>query len=275
MTRAPSTEASPPGLSTFRRSGRVTEVLFLYEVAVHRHARLRPIARALNITVQAASQLHRSLSRRGLVAIVEGVYRPTVRGTAALHEALTSVRSDVDVRLGRLRVVGRTRAIAGRAVRSGERVQLSMEEGALTARPGTKGDSRGKAVHAARSGDLVEVEELEGILPLRPLPVHCLVLPTRAMPGHVLLGQLRRRLRSRSYTVLAAEGLEAFHLMRRSTSAPVVRFGVASACREAAQMGVPVLVLVSEERLPAFLQLLSEPTPVAPVDLETLGAGSR
>ncbi len=274
MPKIPPDEGAPHGLSSLRRAGRVTEVLFLNEIALHPHTRLRPIARSLGVTVQAVSQLHRALSRRGWVQLVDGVYRPTVRGTAALHEALTSVRTDVDDRLGRLRVVGRTRAIARRSVRAGEQVLLSMEEGVLSARPGARGASRGRAVHPARSGDLVEVEALEGILPMRPAPVRCLVLPTRPSSGAALAADLRAHLRTRAYAVLAAEGLEAFHLMRRCTSAAVARFGVAAVCREASQMGVSVLVVVTEERLPAFLQRLSEPTPVAPVDLETLGERS-
>ncbi|MDE1837658.1 MAG: hypothetical protein KGJ23_13735 [Euryarchaeota archaeon] len=266
--------SSPPsaeGLSSFRRAGRVTEVLFLYEVALHRHARLRPIARELGITVQAASQLNRALEQRGWTQLVEGNYVPTVRGIAALHEALISLRTDLDDRLGRLRVVTRCRAVAARPLRKGQRVVLRLEDGLLVAVPGDRGPSRGRTMLAARRGDLVEVEELEGILPLRPHPVRCLVLPTRPLPTRRAGQEVAQELRRSRYGLVAAEGLEAYHLLQRATALPVVRFGVASVCREAAQMGVPVLVVVAEERLPAFLQKLSDPTPVAEVEVETLG----
>jgi predicted transcriptional regulator len=271
---APARSGAPAegGLSALRRPGKVTELLLLYEITVHRHTRLRPIAQALGVSVQAASLLLRELSRRGLASTVEGTYRPTVKGIAHLHASLTVLREELEGRLGRLQVVRRTRALASGPIREGEPVALTLEGGLLRARAGDRGASRGRAVGPASDGELVEVEGLEGIVPLQPSTVRCLVLPSHARVSPGLSRRVARELRRFQQGLVAGEGLEAVHLLTRSTRGPVVRFGVAAAAREAAQMGVPVLVLVSEERLPTFLQRFSEPSLVAEVDVETLRA---
>jgi predicted transcriptional regulator len=53
---------------------------------------------------------------------------------------------------------------------------------------------------------------------------------------------------------LAAQGLEAYHLLARAVRRPVVRFAVAGACREASQVGVDATVLVLDQELPRLLQ---------------------
>lgn len=270
MVERPARTPGEGGLLDLRRSGQVTETLLLYEVTVHRHTRLRTIAKALGVSVQATSMIVRGLSKASLVSLIDGTYRPTVRGIDRLHASLTLLREDLDRRLGRLQVVRRTRALAARPLRSGQRVVLELRSGLLEARPGTRGSSVGTAVHDARAGALVEVEGLRGIVPLRPETVHCLVLPSRGTLSSASLRRVAQEIRRSPHGLVAAEGLEAHHLLRRVTQGPVARFGVAAAAREAVQMGVPALVLVSEELLPTFLQRLAEPAPVADVHVETL-----
>lgn len=271
---APRREDPDGGLASLRRPGKVTELLLLYEITIHRHTRLRPIARSLGVSVQAASLLFRELSRRGLATSVEGTYRPTVKGIAHLHASLTVLREELEGHLGRLQVVRRTRALASGPIHEGEPVALTLEAGLLRARAGERGASRGRAMGSAKDGELVEVEGLEGIVPLQSSTVRCLVLPAHARITPGLSQRVARELRRFEQGLVAGEGLEAVHLLSRSSGGPVVRFGVAAAAREAAQMGVPVLVIVSEERLPAFLQRFSEPSPVAEIDVETLRSDS-
>lgn len=267
MAERTASRGREPGLRSLRRPGEVTELLLLYEITVHRHTRLRSVADALGVSVQAASLLLRELSQEGLTDLVAGAYHPTVRGIDRLHGALTSLREDLDGRLGRLQVVRRTQAVATNPLRAGQRVVLTMERGLLHARPGVRGSSRGRVLRSARAGDLVEVDELQGIVPLRPARVRCVVIPSRPGPPARLRARVERELRTFPGGLVGAEGVEAYHLLERSSKAPVTRFGVAAAAREAAQMGVPALVLVSEDRLPGFLQRLAEPTAVVDVEL--------
>jgi putative transcriptional regulator len=259
------------GLSSFRRAGRVTEVLFLYEITTRRQARLRTIAESMGVTVQATSQLYRELSKRGWVEQVEGVYRPTVRGVEALHAALTELRGDLERRLDHLRIVHRTRAIADRDLGKDEAVELSMRDGLLHASPARRGHSSGLTTHEVKRGGLVEVSDLRGIVPLTPAPVRCLVLPhdlARDLSGRKR--QLVEELRLGRYRLLISDGLEAHHLLASVTREPVIRFGAAAVARDASQMGVPVVIVVTSERLPSLLQGLSEPPGTVPVSVRTL-----
>ncbi|HTP54247.1 MAG TPA: hypothetical protein VML94_04680 [Thermoplasmata archaeon] len=263
--RAPAAE----GLAELRRSGGVTELLFLYECTTLEPTQLRPIAEHLGLTVQAASHSFRRLSAEGLVEVRDGRYRPTVQGVAYLHAALDRLASDVTARLARLHVIRSTRAVAAEPVAAGEAVSLEMRDGLLTARRGAAGPSRGRAVRAAAAGRLVEVGELEGIVPIEPATVTVLSLtPTdRDDPG--LSRRLRSALRETPGGLVAAEGLDAVHALREVAPSSTLRFGVAAACRAASKVGVPSTVVVAQDALPHLLAEFSGPDP-PPLEVRSL-----
>jgi putative transcriptional regulator len=266
------------GIGQIRKAGRVTEILFLYESATHTYTRLKPMADALGVSVQAASFLFRELSHRGLVESVEGAYRPTVAGIAHLHASLNEIRDDLEERLAHLNIIRRCKAEAAANIHAGDVVTLMMEDGMLKARPGKTGESIGRASHDAGTGTLVEVVELEGIVPLSPARILCIVIPLSfPHPGALRTG-LASVLESEPFGLLGAEGLEAYHLLRRTTKEPITRFGVAAASREASQVGVPVIIVATDNVLPFLLHNLSERTPKPPIEIRYIvpqGPGTR
>ena len=270
-TRSTGREAT--GLLTLMRPGRLTELLFLLELSTNPSGRLRPIAERLGVSVQTISLLHRRFRREGKVAVVGGRYRATPAGVAELHARISAIRTDLDTRMSELQLVRECRAIAAGPIRAGESVVLFLDDGDLYARTGTAGPSRGVATRGARRGELVEVDRLEGILPMPPARLVCLVVPAKELrsPGR-LIARLRRTLRSSGPGLLAAEGLEAVHALRRATTRPFVRFGVAAAARDAALRGVPAIVVVSDAHLRVLLQRLAEPSPSVPVEVRTIAS---
>lgn len=253
MTGDPGRSASTPGLAGLRRRGAITELLFLYECTTEEPTQLRPIAERLGLTVQAASHVFRQLAARGLAEVQNGRYRPTQAGVAWLHGSLGLVRDDVGDRLDRLHIIRSTRALALAPLAADAEVTLELRDGLLTARPGHGGGSRGRARHPVRAGEIVEVDGLEGIVSISRGRVTVLTLPIRAVADRRTPAKLRAAVRSAGEGLLAAHGLDAYHLLERATTRPVVRFGIASACREASRVGVDSLVLVLEEELPRFL----------------------
>jgi predicted transcriptional regulator len=241
------------GLAGLRRRGAITELLFLFECTTEETTQLRPIADRLDLTVQAASHVYRQLAARGLAEIQNGRYRPTQVGVAWLHAALGLVRDDVGDRLDRLHIIRSTRALALSPIAANAEVALELRDGMLTARPGRGSASRGRARHPARAGEILEVDGLEGIVSISRGRVTVLTVPMRSVADRRTLGRLRTAVQSGGPGLLAAHGLDAFHLLERATSRPVVRFGISSACREASHVGVDSLVLVLEEELPRFL----------------------
>ncbi|MGD0249274.1 MAG: hypothetical protein ABSB97_00045 [Thermoplasmata archaeon] len=261
------------GLGALRRSGSVTELLFLYACATTEPTQLRPVAEGLGLTVQAASHSFRQLRRRGLVEVREGRYRPTVEGVAWLHGTLARLADDVRVRIARLHVIRSTRAVATAPLRVGAPVSLELREGLLSARPGGGGPSRGKAVRAARTGELVEVGNLEGIVSLEPAVVAVRTISEADLEDPRLRGRVAEALPAPN-AVLAAEGLEPYHTLRRVTSRAIVRFAPATTCVEAARLGVPSTLFVLERDLPRLLASFAVPNP-PPLDVLSLGSGRR
>jgi putative transcriptional regulator len=261
------------GLSALRRSGAVSDLLFLYECETREIGQLRVIAARLGLSVQAASHTYRSLRRRGLVELREGRYRPTVRGVDWLHAALGGVRDDLAERLDRLHIVRTTRAIATDAVEPGDAVALELRDGVLLARPGASPGSRGRARNRAAAGKLVDVGELEGIVPLPRGKVRVVPLPTARLDDPGLARQLREVLGGPGPTLLLAFGLEAFHVLSQARpSRPFVRFGVAAAIEEATRLGVDCTLVVADRDLPRlFEQFVGPDVP----ELEFLPLGGR
>jgi putative transcriptional regulator len=263
------TPAPLDGLPGLRRSGSVTELLFLYECATAEPTQLRPVAERLGLTVQAVSHSFRLLRRRGYVTVQDGRYLPTVEGMAWLHETLSGLGVDVRARIDRLHVIRSTRAVAATSLSAGEPVSLELEGGLLTARRGSGGASRGRVTKGGRRGDLVEVGELEGIVPLHPARISVRTISDADLEDPGISGRVARSLGGPD-GLLAAEGLEAFQVLRRATDRPVLRFAVAGAVREASQIGVPSTVLVSERDLPRLVAAIGPTDPprldVLPVD---------
>ena len=243
----------------------MTELLFLYECATREPSQLRPVAEHLGLTVQAASHSFRQLRRRGLVAFENGHYRPTVPGVAWLHESLGRLGDDLALRAERLHVIRSCRAIAESALEAGRPVSLELRNGLLSARPGGSGPSHGTAVRAARAGSLVEISNLEGIVPLTNATVTVRTLTDVDLDDPALGRRLRSSLPDRA-ALLAAEGLEAFHSLRRATDRAIVRFAVAASALEASRIGVPSTVFVLDRDLPGLLTSFSVVNP-PPLDV--------
>jgi putative transcriptional regulator len=242
------------GLEALRRGGAVSDLLFLYACTTREVAQLRDVARALGLSVQAASHTFRGLARRGLAEATNGRYRPTVAGVDFLHGTLRELDGDLAERLARLHIVATTRALAGANVGRGASVVLSLEDGLLTARPGSRGPARGTVARAARAGELVEVERLEGIVPLRPATIELLTLSEANLGDGRTARALAAHVGPRGRGLLAAYGLEAYHLTTRTfPSRPVARFGVAEAAQDAARLGVSSTVVVLDRDAPRLL----------------------
>lgn len=242
-----------PGLAGLRRRGTLTELLVLYECTTEEPTQLRPIAERLGLTVQAASHVFRLLDARGLAEVRNGRYLPTQAGVAWLHASFGELRDELVARLARLHIVRSTRAVAVGRIRAGASVYMEMADGLLTARSGTDGPSRGRAQSDARPGELLEVGELEGIVPIVPGTITILSVPRDTPLDERAARRLATRVGRSGAGLLAAAGLEAFHLLRRSTERPIVRFGIPAACREASQVGVASLVVALDAELPRLL----------------------
>ncbi len=145
---------------------RNTELLILVEILQVPSARLKEIARKLDVTVQAVSQYVSDMKTAGLVREWGGSLRPTRKGMQLLQEHFTTLKDEVDGILKRISVIDRCVAIAGKKISKGDKVGLVMEDGMLMAYPRQKSNSTGEALEPADDGDDVLIGKLEGIVDL-------------------------------------------------------------------------------------------------------------
>lgn len=243
-----------------------TRLLLLLEIHNRPHAKLRPLAARLGVTTQAVSVVLRRLAKEGLVEPRDEVWRPTQRGTDALHRAMRDLQRFVEDSMGDLRVIEETIVQADASIRRGEKVGLYMRDGRLRAAPRVYAGSVGRATAGARRGELVPVGELRGIVALRPAEVTFVGHPLRLSPSQKL--RARRLLRSAGEdSKVAAHELESAVLVEGLGARIDFEFAPLSASLDAARRGVPVLYWVPSARLAECLASVSQRNGEAPKGL--------
>jgi putative transcriptional regulator len=208
------------------------------------------------------------------VTVRDGRYRPTVEGVAWLHETLRRLADDLRERIDRVHVIRSTRALALDHLEDGEAVTLELQHGLLSARPGGSGPSRGRVRTGGRKGSLVEVSELEGIVPLTPAPIRVRTLTLADLADPRLGSRVRSNLPSDPLALVAAEGLEAYHVLAGLCGRSVLRFAAGSASLEASRLGVPSFILVLESELPYLLAQFAGASP-PPLEVAPLSGGAK
>jgi len=227
-----------------------TRLLFLYEVTANHHTRLRTIAEALGMTVQGASDYAHGLERDALLSMVDGEYRATKKGVGFLQDRFLELKAFVE-RAGRtMALVETTAALAGDAIRRGDRVGLFMEGGFLVAHARRASPSTGIALHDASKGEDVAVRDLSGIVALRPGRIVVARLPAAREGGsrRIHTSSARRLLRTCRGFIVAAQDAPGLAAARKLGLRPRIEFGLPGAAIEAAERGVDVLLLTPEER---------------------------
>lgn len=226
-----------------------TRVLFLHEVTASRHTRLRTIAERLGMTVQGAADYAHALEADGLLTLTGGEYRPTKKGIELLQGRLRELRAFVEQASRTTAFVETTLALAGAAVRRGDRVGLFMEDGYLVAYPARASASLGIAAEDASKGEDVAVRSLEGIVALHPGRITLARVPSsRASARRVSPDSCRKVVaRSRS-AVVATMDVEGLMAARRLRLKPRIEFAPLAGTVAAAERGMDVLLLVPEDR---------------------------
>lgn len=235
-------------------------LLLLVEVHNRRHGQLRTLAERLGVTVQAISGYVTRLKREGLLEEVEGVWRPTKKGTDELHLHISELRRFLDENSAHLRIIQETLALAANRIRTGDPVGLVMRGGHLHAARSVAAASRGRAKTAAAPGQLVVVGDLRGIVDLRPAKLLFLAHPD--LPSEAGLRRARRELgrarRGADRLVVAVHGLASVAWVRRLNVRTDLEFAPLAAALDAARRGVPVAYFVPRSDLAACLATAQE-----------------
>jgi predicted transcriptional regulator len=238
-----------------------TRLLVLAGLETEPGATLSGIAARLGVTVQAVSAHARALAEHGLLEAEPTGYRPTAKGRQALHEGVRRLRDAVAALAAPLDVIQLASAVAAHPIQRGQAVGLWMSDGDLEARPLGKGpqpSSRGVARNDAAAGDEVVVEQLKGIVRLEPGHLRLITLPAPA-EGGIARVDVPRLATMLPDGRLGAHGTGARILARKLAAAGRrldFEFAADQAAFNAAERGLPAVLLVSRDRLPEVMEAL-------------------
>lgn len=257
--RRTGSRTSPMDPTILRDRTYLTRLLILKELLARPEAPLREVADALDVTPQAVSQHAKELESDGLLALRDGKRDVTTEGVQLLQEGLHRLKQVVDQAAESVRVVRRTTAEAGTAIRQGQRVGLLMEDGRLVARTDKTSTSMGRAAVGAAAGEEVIVDELSGVVPLEPGRIAIVRLPGVEDGGGRAVDDdaVRRWIEERGPPErVGAIGTGARILARRLGYDVAIEFAVPRAAFHAAELGLTVAVFIESDQMLDALSVL-------------------
>lgn len=223
-------------------------------------SRASDLVEPTDLTLQGVSYHLKQLASEGLVVIEEEDRRArlTQEGIEALHDHFQGLKAFVDLALSEMLHVEECVAVADEAVEEGDEVGLFMVDGRLVARQATSPSSGHVRVPGA-AGDLVVISGLSGVVDLAPGRVDVVRLPRPSrLPDPSALADLVEDAVP-GWDLLALAGLEAEVMAERcglDEADEVVRFAAGPAARNAAQVGLDVLVVASQDTVRGVLEAL-------------------
>ncbi|MFQ5985824.1 MAG: hypothetical protein ACE5KQ_00505 [Thermoplasmata archaeon] len=259
-----------------------TRLLLLLEISTGRHTRLKSLAKKLDLSVQGVSGYLAALTEEGLVQREDGVYAPTMAGVEALHDRLRELREFVEQSYAETRILDTTTAIAGEPIRAGDEVGLFMDGGRLVAYPKRDSSSRGRSLQSVARGEDVAVVDLEGMVDLEPGTITVFRVPGAARGGtaDVDLEEARRLVSSVENGAVGVSDVVALVLAEKLEITTDFEFAAVAAAHEAAQRGINVLLLASQDSssdvvkgLEAANEGTEKPVTYRVVDLPRRGGG--
>ena len=243
-------------MATQPTKGLSTRLQLLLEIHNHRHGKLRTLADRLGVTVQNVSLALKRLTHEGLVENRGGEWRPTQRGTDALHGSIRDLQRFVDDATRNLRLIEDTVAQADAKIQAGERVGLFMRDGRLCAAPRVYASSQGRARDPADKGEAVRVGELRGIVALKPGTLSFIAHPAKLTPAQLRRAKALLRAGGPDGRLVAAHDLASTLLVERLGGEAHFEFAPLAAALEAVQRGVPVQYWVPVAALPECMAQL-------------------
>ena len=156
--------------------------MILLEVASGEYHTLDQIAEKIGITKQGVHEYMKRMREDGLIEIVRGKYRATVKGIETIFSYLEGLEKYLEERKRKLNMMEYSVAIADDDIREGETVHLFMKNGYLHAGRG-HGKATAKAVENVAKGEDVAVKNIKGIIDLSLGKIFLLMLPPATKGG--------------------------------------------------------------------------------------------
>ncbi|MBC7080956.1 MAG: ArsR family transcriptional regulator [Thermoplasmatales archaeon] len=151
--------------------------LILLEIATD-EKNLSDIAEKIGITKQGVSKYLKEMKENGLVNVVNGKYKVTVKGIEKIFSSLNSLERYLEEKKKKLNIMKICYAIAGNKIKKGEKVALFMKNGYLYAYSGRISSAYGISTKNVEKGEDVAITGIEGIIELSLGEIYLFPIPS-------------------------------------------------------------------------------------------------
>ncbi|HHF55628.1 MAG TPA: winged helix-turn-helix transcriptional regulator [Thermoplasmatales archaeon] len=151
--------------------------MILLEISTGEYYNLSQIAEKIGITKQGVHEYMKKMREEGLIEIIEGKYRVTVKGVEAIFSYLDKLDRYLEEKKKKLNIMEYSVAIAGDDIKKGEKVYLAMENGYLHAYKSKKTSASATAAENAGKGEDIAIKNIRGIIEYPFGKIHLISLP--------------------------------------------------------------------------------------------------
>ena len=152
--------------------------MILLEVATGEYYNLNQIAEKIGITKQGVYEYMKKMKEDGLIEVVEGRFKATVRGIETLFSYLEQLDKYLEERKRKLNIIQCCAAIAGEDIKKGEKVYLLMKNGYLYAYKNKRTSATAIAAENAKKGEDIAIKSVRGIIELSFGKIYLFSLPS-------------------------------------------------------------------------------------------------
>ncbi len=219
----------------------------------------KSIAAKLGVTPQAISDYIRQLVNEDLVVSTgRSHYRVSTKGVNWMLTVLRELRGYASLVEQAVTNITVCAAIAECDINQGQAVGLKMKNGLLFATSQTNGGARGMAVSSVSQGEDVDVTNIEGLVELTRGRVTILQVPVIQKGGSRQVDLELLKAQVADNEPVGAIGIEALISLRRVDIEPRYLYGVTEAAVEAAQCGLPFIIVGTDDAIPGLIKRLQE-----------------
>lgn len=219
----------------------------------------KSIASRLGVTPQAISDyIHQLLTDELITSSGRSRYKVTTKGVDWMLKILRELRGYAALVEQAVTNITVFAAIAESNISKGQTVGLKMKNGLLFATVDTAGGATGVAVSSVQKGEDLDVSHIEGLVQLTRGKVTILQVPVVQKGGSRRVNMELLKTNIADNRNIGAIGIESLAALRRIKAEPRYLYGVASAAIEAAQCGLPFIIVCTEDAVYTVLKKLKE-----------------
>jgi len=150
----------------------------ILEIATGDYHSLNQIADCIGITKQGVYEYLKKMREEGLIEVIDGTYRTTVKGIELLFSYLNDLDDYLQKKKRGLAIIKLSPAIAGDTIRKGDTVWLAIENGYVHAYTRRRTPASAEAAEDAQKGEDVAIRNVRGIIELSPGTIFLISLPS-------------------------------------------------------------------------------------------------